>query len=254
MKTKNKVFVWRSHWEGRYDAPYGVPQVCPWCATIMQAEVLLNREYHAHEKTDCPFCGWESEYSAAYGDSSYSYSVLREFEINAPELLMKELGSHLRSRFSDIYTLTWRRFEETVADIFRSHGLIAKLTQQTRDGGADLILLGDDDNRQGISAIVECKKYARERKIGVNFVRSLVGAAIDWDVRTAYIVTSSDFSKDARSKAIDFKKRGYDVNLVGATDLLKMLEVYNQKLPSLDRMTEQARMAIIDCNKENKSS
>lgn len=120
------------------------------------------------------------------------------------------------------------------------------LTQCTRDGGADILLLNDETN--GVQAIIECKKYARNRTLGVIAVRTLIGAAVDWDVRRAYLVTTSDFSSVARFKAIDYKKRGYEIDLIAASDILRLLQVYNEQLPPLDKLDDEIRRSIIEFN------
>lgn len=182
-----------------------------------------------------------------FGADDYTdFAALKQFDINSSEIALAELGTYLKHKISNVHNLSWRRFEELVEDVFRAYGFRTSLTQQTRDGGADILIMHNE--RDSIEAIIECKKYANSRKIGIGIVRALVGAAVDWDVRRAYLVTTTDFSVDAMKKAMDYKKRGYDIDLVAMSDLLKMLSVYNKNMPKLSELTEERRREIIVAN------
>ncbi len=170
-------------------------------------------------------------------------AVLKNFQdLNSVELSVEVVGSFLRRSYSDIYSLDWRRFEEIVDGIFRQQGFETVLTQRTKDGGADVLLLSNGS----IQAIVECKKYGASRTVGIAAVRSLLGACVDWGVRRAYLVTTSRISKAAQIKATELRKQGYDIDLVAATELASLLKVYNASLPGLDQLDEHARAAIIE--------
>jgi hypothetical protein len=91
-------------------------------------------------------------------------SGLFAFGLNDTEVALAELGSHLKTHVSDLYRLSWRRFEELIEDIFKRFGFRTVLTQQSRDGGADVVLLRDDS--QEAHAIVECKKYPVTKAMG----------------------------------------------------------------------------------------
>ena len=137
--------------------------------------------------------------------------------------------------------------EELTADIFKEHGYSVILTPPIKDKGADIIVFSNDIT--GAKAIVECKKYAKGRKVGVSLVRQLVGAAVWWEVKRAYLVTTSDFSSDALSTSYDYVERGYEINHVNASELFSMLQVYNTKLPPLHKLTKRRRREIIRQNR-----
>jgi hypothetical protein len=72
-----------------------------------------------------------------------------------------------------------------------------------------------------------------------------VGAAVDWEVRKAYLVTSTRTTRDARELASDYRKKGYEVDLVAGSDLLSMLKVYNSGVPRLEYLSKKIRDELI---------
>jgi len=80
-------------------------------------------------------------------------------------------------------------------------------------------------------------------------VRTLVGACIyPWKVRHAYLVTTSSFTVGAASLANNYSTVGFKIDLVAASDLLTMLEVYNEGLPLLNELTSSDRDQIVRSN------
>jgi hypothetical protein len=256
MGTPAHLFVWRT----TSDRSGSTRRFCPICRTVPSNSsgthqfVGLNTSFWRGQR--CPLCGWRLEISENYRGTSRGEeqstsgfeSVLRKFDLNAPEVGLNELGGWLKRNLSDVYSLSPRRFEELTADVFNAHGYRVALTQSTRDGGADILLLQHDSDT--LAAIVECKRYARRRRVGVSLVRTLVGAAVAWDVRRAYLVTTSGFSPDAQHLVDDYERYGYDIDLVGFSDLASLLGVYNPDLPRLDHLTSRMRAEIIAANRE----
>src|SRR5829696_3437346 len=179
MSTPIYLFVWRTN----LDRWGWTSNLCPICKTVPSQRsgtykfIGLNSTAWMWQK--CPLCGWElnisQNYCATVGgaedSTNCSESVLRAFDVNAPEVGLNELGGWLKRNLSDVYSLSARRFEELTADVFSSHGYRVALTQSTRDGGADILLLKHDSDM--LTAIVECKRYARRRRVGVSLVRTL---------------------------------------------------------------------------------
>jgi len=190
----------------------------------------------------CPLCGWclhENNWVDWEFDKAEA-AFLVECHVDDSAIGLSELGSHLRRRKDDVYALSPRRFEMLVADVFRALGFRTVLTASTRDGGVDVFLLHHETAER--IAIVECKRYAADRKVGIQTIRYLVGAAIEWGVRSAYLVTSSSFAGGVRSRLPAF--RGVSVELIALDDLVSLLGVYNTKLPPLGRLTADDRQQI----------
>jgi hypothetical protein len=117
--------------------------------------------------------------------------------------------------------LTPRQFEELVAELYQERGYEVKLTQQTRDGGKDLIIM----NRSDIGNFMiyaECKHYSPDRPVGVGVVSELHGR-IDLDRATAgMIVTSSYFSPDAKAFQ---SKIEHQMSLIDFVKLSSMIQI-----------------------------
>jgi Restriction endonuclease len=236
------------------------PRLCPSCA--------MNLHRNGYEQYDddyirtlvdlnCPLCGWNIDYvvHGTYVDPyrpiiSYEINVatvLLQLDVNASHLGFDELGAFLRSHTNALYDLSWRRFESLVADVYRQLGFNVILTQPSKDDGADILILRNDN--LSVNAIIECKRFAAERRVGVSLVRTLVGAAVMWDVRRATLVTTSEFTSGAKISANNYQTYGFEIDLVAASDLVRLLGVYNPKFTPLASITEEEKRYIVSQNK-----
>jgi len=219
---------------------------CPYC-TEKNAQIKLveppkwrkNRTaviHHSHhEKHNCPQCGFWLEiqdYDGGYTNhvTNMRRAILQQFNINDASLEYEEIGTHLTRNYSDIYSLAPRKFEELIGDIYKSLGYEVKLTQQTNDGGCDLVLLESSRDEQ---ILVECKRYAESRKVGVGLVRQLCGALVENEASKGVMVTSSGYSRDAEqyAKNIYSTHHRLSIDLRSAEDLLRCVGAYNLPLP-----------------------
>ena len=98
-----------------------------------------------------------------------------------------------------IKNMSSREFEFFVANIFEKLGFNTKITQETRDGGRDII--ATKATPIPYSLIVECKHWKEENKVNVSVIRSLFGVQTSSKVNKSIVVTSSRFTKDARKFA-----------------------------------------------------
>jgi HJR/Mrr/RecB family endonuclease len=89
-----------------------------------------------------------------------------------------------------------RRFEELVAEIWRRFGYDVELTKQTRDGGKDIIAIRRAE--VDVRYLIECKRPDEGTTIGVRPVRELLGVKTDERATKAILVTTAQFSDDAR--------------------------------------------------------
>lgn len=111
---------------------------------------------------------------------------------------------YLAENPQELYHLQDRDFEKVMAEIYRKLGYKVELTQETRDGGKDIIIrkpevLGD------FVYYVECKKYSASRHIGVGIIRNLVGTVNTDRVNGGILATTSILTKDAKKFIIESK-------------------------------------------------
>lgn len=108
-------------------------------------------------------------------------------------------------------------FEHFCADIFRQLGYKAEVTPPANDGGYDILL-----SRDGETAIMECKCYAANHKIGRPALQKLVGANSSMRASQMWFVTTSSFSAPAAAYG---KEQG--IQMIDGKRLLELIERSN---------------------------
>lgn len=94
-----------------------------------------------------------------------------------------------------IRKLSWREFERLMGEAFRRQGYSVVDTGPGPDGGYDLVLRKD-----GLKYYVQCKHW-KSRQIGVTVVRELFGVMASRQIDGGFVVTSGEFTDDARAFA-----------------------------------------------------
>lgn len=148
----------------------------------------------------------EIEYEFDEGYSDYAYNEYVEAE------------SILDSYKEQIKNMTPRDFEFFVGNIFEKLGFSVKITQETRDGGRDIIATKAEPIP--FTLIAECKHWHEKHKVDVSVVRSIYGVQTAMQANQSIVVTSSKFTKDARKFAEDRKNL---MALWDIDDLLKLI-------------------------------
>lgn len=113
-------------------------------------------------------------------------------------------------------------FERFVAEVMTGIGFNVTLTAATHDGGRDIIAYRSD-SLSPEKILVECKQSAAGRTIGVSAVRGLFGVATDEKASRAIIVTTSQFSREAREFIV---RNQFKIEAVGREDLIRWVEEY----------------------------
>jgi restriction system protein len=124
-----------------------------------------------------------------------------------------------------VFEMPPRRFEELVAELLERRGYAVTLTPATRDGGKDMYAAKRDDIGSFLY-IVECKRHAPDRPVGVGVVRALHGVAQHERVNAAMVMTTSYFSAPARELAADLR---YQMSLKDYFDLRHWLGGYRSR-------------------------
>ncbi len=242
-KDSQPVFLWRSIQrnsvtEGGHLLSWR-KVTCDWCQTVLQDISHTSDAGWAEDSEQrCSFCGWwhrqlTTHYDEhnPHGDQYYFWSELRAFPISDHRITFAELGTHLRRSYADVFSISPRRFEELIEDVFKQHGYRTRLTAASRDDGVDIYFLDLDGEPK---AIVEVKRYAQNRKVGLGLVDRLIGVQLRKGVSKAIMVTSSTFTTPAQSASVAVTSQGqYALDLIDAQGVLQLLGVYNAALPPL---------------------
>jgi restriction system protein len=174
----------------------------------------------------CPACGWWCIVQLIqYDTPNMPYMAYRwaagaltreEFpEIDAP---LSEVRSYLCARYDQRFVINPYRLEDIVASIFRSFGCDVQLSSRSHDGGPDVF--GFD--RCGQAFGVQVKRY--RRRIGVEPIRSFIGALMLHGQLRGVFVTTSDFTTGATRLCGQAKRAGIQLKFADANKLFEMIK------------------------------
>ena len=130
-----------------------------------------------------------------------------------------------------LYQLSPREFEEFIAELFASFGYQVQLTARTRDGGRDLVAVRSEHGLLS-KLLVECKRFARDRPVGISYVRELYAVKTLERATKAILATTSTFSRDARTLE---RQLIYELELKDFGAVTEWAREYSAALSSLRR-------------------
>ena len=107
-------------------------------------------------------------------------------------------------------------FERLVGDLYAAMGFTVTVTKASGDDGVDVIA-----SKSGRTKAVQCKRYGDNTKVGRPEVQMLYGAMTHIGADSCAIVTTSDFTQQAREAA---NKLG--VQLIDQDKLLELLRAH----------------------------
>jgi restriction system protein len=116
--------------------------------------------------------------------------------IDVVETINEALLSKLAKNPALVHELSPRNFEDLVAELLTRQGYNVQLTPATRDGGKDIYAVANSTVGTFLY-VVECKKYAPGRPVGVAMVRNLYGVVQAERASAGMLVTTSSFTKSA---------------------------------------------------------
>ncbi|MFD1773015.1 restriction endonuclease [Paenibacillus rhizophilus] len=154
--------------------------------------------------------------------ASESKIFVPEFPILVSEV-NDELLKFVAKNPSYLRKIEPRLFEEVVAEIFRRKGYEVHVTQRTRDGGLDIYAI-KHEIAGAMHFVIECKRYAESRKVGIEKVQRLNGIIDPNRGHRGVLVTTSSFSSDAIKFAQPLEHR---ISLRDFSDLQNWLAEYN---------------------------
>lgn len=162
-----------------------------------------------------------------YDLSKVEKSVAESGIITQPQLIkeawtIKKVIAEIYRNNAHLYKLHPREFEEVIAELFLKKGYTVELTKQTRDGGYDIIALSYD-NGMPLKYLIECKRYARKNKVGIDVIRSFSDVIRTENANKGIIVTTSSFTTDVRKR---HQAAPYILELKDRTDIISWVQEY----------------------------
>lgn len=212
-KCRNNILV-------VYDAseyPVGVPNYYETTATgadiisgFSDIEIQFNEELYSFDQESSLYLPEEKKIITDLSDGTSH--LLQELDRNP----------------NAIYDVDPRKFEELIARIFSLHGFTVELTKRTRDGGRDVIAIRSD---LGVRAkyIIECKRYAPTKRIGVGLVRALYGVQVAEGANKSILATTSTFTRGARDFASQRNITEWAMDLKDFSDIRGWVTTANAK-------------------------
>jgi len=129
--------------------------------------------------------------------------------------------------------LSWRQFENLVGEAYRRRGFGVEYTGDAAgDGGVDLVL-----QRGTQTILVQCKQW-KTRKVGVTPVRELVGVVASRKAQGGILVTSGQFTEEAR----EFAKTN-PIELIDGPPLAEMIAAAQTHVPEAPSVLQETPAA-----------
>lgn len=131
---------------------------------------------------------------------------------------------HFRQDPDRLFRLPPRQFEELIAELLQGFGFAVELTQATRDGGRDIIAVAHNPAR--LKYLIECKRYAKTRRVGIAPVQRLHGVArAEGATKGILVTTAKGFTKPAQAF---LDKERWLLEGHGFDGLVKWLDEYDK--------------------------
>jgi restriction system protein len=118
-----------------------------------------------------------------------------------------------------------RKFEELIKDLLVKMGYEAQLTKASHDGGVDIEAVNPQPIVGG-KVVVQCKRFSGT--VGASVVRDLYGVVMAVRASKGILITTSDFSSDARSFA-----EGNQLELINGRQLVDLLRRFGFSVSDL---------------------
>jgi restriction system protein len=135
-------------------------------------------------------------------------------------VLLDQVSQIIAAKVADdpslLRRMTPRAFEEFISKLFLTFGYRVELTKRTRDNGYDVVALKKYRDGQH-KLLIEAKRYARSRPVGVAVVRQLLQVRDEERATRVILATTSRFTKGARELC---RKHEYELDLRDHDDLI----------------------------------
>jgi len=121
------------------------------------------------------------------------------------EKVESPLLAKIKKNKSVIFDITPRDFEKVVAEIYYNLGFDVELTPVAKDGGKDIIVVGNE-NGQPFVHLIECKRHSTRNPVGVSIVREFDSIVRREKANRGIIVATAHFTKDAKKEKEKYYK------------------------------------------------
>lgn len=167
-------------------------------------------------------------------DSKSEKLLISEYRLDFPKFeesiiteshRLKKIITNIYAENEIIYSVDPRKFEEIIAELLYHKGFKVELTKQTRDNGYDILAL-QDLNGFPLKFLVECKRYAKKRPVGIDIIRSFSDVIKEEKANKGIIFTTSYFTKDSKKRK---DKEGYILDFMDRLEIMKWIEEYIEK-------------------------
>lgn len=122
--------------------------------------------------------------------------------------------------FSDnletIHALSPSAFEDFIANLYRHMGYDVKQTPYTNDGGKDAYV-----SKDGVTFLVECKRYAADARIGRPMLQKLYAAMNEEHIKKGIFITTASYTKDA----LEYGEK-YNIQTINGDGLVSLIHQY----------------------------
>lgn len=153
-------------------------------------------------------------------DSFTNHKPIIEISYRVNEKLIEYFSNNPE----ELKVIDRRLFEELIAELFFKFGYKTELTQQTRDGGRDIIAIKYAETN--LKYLIECKRPDPGNKIGIRPVRELLGVKQDEKATKAILATTSYFSPDALQF---FERNKWELEPKDFDGIMKWIADYKSK-------------------------
>ena len=117
--------------------------------------------------------------------------------------------------------LSWREFEQLIANMLEAEGYCVELMKGSKDGGVDVVAIRDLGETGLFKSVWQAKKHRLDRKVGLSLVRELADTRLEHGASKGIIVTTSFLTSGALERV---ERDQYLLGKVDRADLDRWIE------------------------------
>jgi len=174
------------------------------------------------------YSDWDRQYlNTAIELFRSELSILDPNLLHTLHAITTEYMLWLRKHPDQVSRVAWDAFEKVIAEVFASKGFIVEFTGRVRNKTSDIIAVRTDEFGVDTRYLIECKRHNEDNLVCLAIVNQVLGAARRANVDHAFLVTTSDFTRDVLSHRIAFQE--LRLHLRNGDDLREWLRDYKPR-------------------------